>query len=891
MTTRSPTGDRAADVAAAALTEVGRDPRGALQAADRAVSLARAAADPAAAATAHRAAALAWRELGDLDQARRRGAAGVRVAVRGSLATEEAEARMTLAFIQLEQGSVRAAMHQADLATAAAAGLAAARVATQRALILQRTGRLDEALARYAEALPLLRRHRDRVWEARLLNNRGMAFVDQGQLSQATADFTASRNLLLGEGLTALAAGAEWNLALVAARRGDVPLALARFDAAQADHLSRGTPLPQLLIDRAEVLLSVGLATEAATFAAQAAHQLSGTGQHADRAQATLVLAQALASAGDPAAARARADEARRMFVRQGRGSWAVLARLTALRAAELAGDQTPLTLQNAAIRCADAVRAAGWPIAEMEARSIAARAARLRGDTSTEIDQLRRAVAHRRVGTLDARLRGFYAQALLRDAHGDRRGAEAALLAGVKVLDEYHALLGATELRVHASGVSVELTATGLGWAVERGDPRRTLGWADRGRSRATRPRPVRPPRDAAVTAALAQVRRLQAQTAQAQLDGGPRPGAAQRRAAEHLVVVASRKAGGMGAVDLDPDPAHLAVTLGRSVLLEFVEHAGALLVVVVRDGRFRMCSLGAQDHREGIDRLHFLLRRMTSGIGSDNARKALLGAARTSAAALGEALLGPVRADLADREVVVVPSAGLHAVPWSLLPALADRAVHVTPSAAAWCAATKADREIPAGGRRELFVAGPGLPGAATEVAVLAAAAPSAMLFGPSSSGTVDARPALTEDVLHALDGTDLAHIAAHGERRSDNPLFSALMLDDGPLTIYDLEGLRVAPGVVVLSSCESGVSASRAGDELVGLVSALLSIGTRTVIATGIDTPDAPTAELMQRLHVGLRAGERPAVALAGARRALDQSDPATYATAGGFLCFGA
>ena len=59
----------------------------------------------------------------------------------------------------------------------------------------------------------------------------------------------------------------------------------------------------------------------------------------------------------------------------------------------------------------------------------------------------------------------------------------------------------------------------------------------------------------------------------------------------------------------------------------------------------------------------------------------------------------------------------------------------------------------------------------------------------------------------VLNAIDGARLVHIAAHGTFRADSPLFSALQLDDGPLTVYDLERLRRGPHHLVLSSCDSG------------------------------------------------------------------------------------
>ena len=73
-----------------------------------------------------------------------------------------------------------------------------------------------------------------------------------------------------------------------------------------------------------------------------------------------------------------------------------------------------------------------------------------------------------------------------------------------------------------------------------------------------------------------------------------------------------------------------------------------------------------------------------------------------------------------------------------------------------------------------------------------------------------------ATAADVLAALDGAWLAHIAAHGTFRADNPMFSSILLDDGPLTVHDFERLGRTPYRLVLSSCDSGVVATVGTDE---------------------------------------------------------------------------
>ncbi len=209
-----------------------------------------------------------------------------------------------------------------------------------------------------------------------------------------------------------------------------------------------------------------------------------------------------------------------------------------------------------------------------------------------------------------------------------------------------------------------------------------------------------------------------------------------------------------------------------------------------------------------------------------------------------------------------MIVPSGALHALPWATLPACAGRPLSVAPSAALWLRAR--ERRAPARPAAPLLVAGPGLAQADAEVAAIAALYDGATVLTGADAG-VDA-------VTAALRGCDRAHLACHGSFRDDNPLFSALLLADGPLTVHDVEALGAGPRELVLSACDAGRSVVRAGDELMGLTSALLAIGAGVIVASTVDVPDAPTRPLMAALHEQLRAGVRPAArARRGARLA--------------------
>jgi CHAT domain-containing protein len=91
-------------------------------------------------------------------------------------------------------------------------------------------------------------------------------------------------------------------------------------------------------------------------------------------------------------------------------------------------------------------------------------------------------------------------------------------------------------------------------------------------------------------------------------------------------------------------------------------------------------------------------------------------------------------------------------------------------------------------------------------------------------------------------------------------------------------------------VLSACDSGLSDVRAGDELRGLMAALFTQGTRTVIAPVTPIPDEATLPVMVALHRALSGGTPPAAALAGAM-AGSVDTPQARAAAAGFVCFGA
>jgi hypothetical protein len=311
----------------------------------------------------------------------------------------------------------------------------------------------------------------------------------------------------------------------------------------------------------------------------------------------------------------------------------------------------------------------------------------------------------------------------------------------------------------------------------------------------------------------------------------------------------------------------------------VEIADVDGRLYVLVCAGRRVRQFTAGrTEDAVRAADFARFALRRLArrrTGSDPDSAR-AILTAAGPE---LQDAILGPAAGSLRDGPVVVVPPGRLHAIPWALVPALAGRVFSVAPSAQAW---TRARSAPPPSGRLVTLARGPGLVTDGAEVPLLAE-----MYSGATVLSGADATAAR---VLSAIDGVWLAHIAAHGRFRADSPLFSSLRMRDGPLTVYDFEQLRRAPYRLILSSCDSAVLAPAGADELLGLVSSLLPLGTVGIIAGVVPLNDHAVVPLMVSLHRHLRAGQSLAEAMRSVRQDA-AGDPVQQAAAISLVALGA
>jgi tetratricopeptide (TPR) repeat protein len=828
---------------------------------------------------AHQAVGIVLREFGDVEAGVHELRVALRMARRTGQAEREADVLATLGAALVFAGRTSAGLSALDLAVQRSTGLLAARVRVRRGMMVWTARRDPAVLEDFRQAMTVLRRAGDLVWMARALNIRAVVYLSAGRTSRADSDFADAERLFTETGQELEAIDTVYHRGIAAFFSGNLPAALSHLDMAASRYEALGVTTPPLSVNRCEVLLAAGLTGDALAEAdAAVADMERARGPATRKAELLLMAAKCALAAAQPQTAQDWARAAYRLFRSQQNAWWQAHAARVLAEARFAVGPASAALLREAnraAIRL-DALGASDATLAHL----LAGRVALELGRHDQAERHLLAAARSRRRGIPMSRAAGWLSEALRAQAASNPRRLLSACRRGLAVLDEHRLSFGASELRAQATAHGAELATLAQRYAVRAGRPRLLLSWSERWRATALAVPAVRPVADPELSAALAALRGVSRRLEDAESAG--KPAAALRREQRRLedtVRASALHAPGGAATAATFNPADLLDELGPARLLEIIDVDGSMHVLACGGGKVRQFAAGqAADAVRAAAFARFALRRIARSRPDDDVDSALAILAKAGPR-LQQALLGPAIRQLGDGPLVIVPSGGLHAIPWALLPALRDRAVSVAPSAAAWMRAHAA-REPE---RHNVALArGPGLASDGAEVPAVA---------GLYDDVTVLAgAEATAEKVLYELDGAWLAHVAAHGVFRADSPLFSSLRMHDGPLTVYDFERLRHAPYRLILSSCESGALTPAGADELLGLVSTLLPLGTAGIIAATLPLNDQAAVPVMVGLHRHLRAGRSLAESMRNVRREVT-GDPVQQATAASLIALGA
>jgi tetratricopeptide (TPR) repeat protein len=853
--------------------EVAADPDRFRPVAEALVAEARRARQPEALALALRAVAWAERARQDDRSAIKLLNEGCRIARRYRLDDTLAELLMSHAAISQELGQMSVARRDLQAAARLVTGARASELNFHRAVLLQNTGRLADAETLYLGVLadPTAPARR----KGQCANNLALIEAEQGRYSRALRRL--SEALPAAERIgPALAVTVMQSRAWVTVQSGRFGAGLRMFEEAADAYRAAGLPLGEHYIEYADALMELRLLPEAVSAARRAAAEFTAAGIPLMAAEAELRVAQLAMLAGDGAEAISASVSAAAAFRRQTRPAWRARTVVVAAEAKLVRGSATLADLREVT-GAARRLGLAGMTSAAVQAFLVTGRLAAALGRHRQAIAAHTRAAALARGASVLVRLRGQVSSALAARLRNRDREALAHCRRGLSDLARHRSSLPSVELRALASGHGAELGRIGFDIVVGHGSAGRVLNWMER--SRAAALLAVEPPEYEEIRADLTALRAAHSRPRDEAVHGAAlatRPYLRDGKMATERAAIESRIRQATWRAELATERATAPVTLGvlREVLagrtlVAYGRRGEDLVAVVIEPRRSSIAAVGPLGPvREQLRAFLFAVRRLAAP-----RLAAQRAAARASADLrlhrLAELLLVPLRVP-ADAELVIVPVSSLQGIPWS---ALHGGPLCLAPSATFWARSALAAQDR-SGGTAEavVLVAGPDLPGAVAEVGALAGIHPAATSITPPSS--------TAETVAAALDGADLAHLACHGTLRSDNPMFSALLLSDGPLTVQELYARGLAPHRLVLAACESGAGVSYAGDEVLGFVSALLARGTAGIVASTAAVPDVDAVDLMTALHRQLARGDTLAHALHVARESQDTDDSGSY-----------
>jgi len=114
-----------------------------------------------------------------------------------------------------------------------------------------------------------------------------------------------------------------------------------------------------------------------------------------------------------------------------------------------------------------------------------------------------------------------------------------------------------------------------------------------------------------------------------------------------------------------------------------------------------------------------------------------------------------------------------------------------------------------------------------------------------------------ATQQNFLANAYNSDVIHIASHSNVDLINPLQSKIKLSNGDLELFDFYRYNITADMIVLSSCESGMSVGSIEDiptslDMLSFPKALLSNGTKCVLSTLWAVDDYSTSEIISKFY---------------------------------------
>jgi tetratricopeptide (TPR) repeat protein len=722
--------------------------------------------------------------------------------------------------------------------------------------LLHRQDRHRDAEKLYREAADYFETAGNTLAAARCHYNRANTLVQLFSLETAETLYRKAAEIYEGAGLVLEANDARYGLAWLKMLQGDFHIALLDLNTCQRVYREGGDPRGEALcvLDRAEVCLGLGLHNDALEASRGAEKLFAGLGLRYETAKSALFRSQAATALGKRTEALAAIERATVGFRDEKNTGFQGVSQLFA---SDIEADEKKRRLKIGKAR--DAFTRAQLPLWEAVC------------DLRDAFDSGRAASALNRLRTNGAVTHVPHLYALWQTALGDQEQRRGRLESARRYwtnaadrLDLVRAQLPPVELRTafarRAHSPHLRLISE-----ISHDDPRTAAVWSERfstaGVWSPLMMKDAEPASRRQVTESLDALASQVALLSRSISGYGGERGISATIARRALTSLQRKVRDGLIAVErnsksnidsADRLSAEFARVSAQIPIVQFHIDNEDILAFVHQQGETTLRRLHGARHQ-----LDSLLRRwrfvmeselLSERLGQTNHRTA----EHDLWSDLGNLLWKPLKIDRLHKKALILPEGELANIPWEALIVdgqllAASHQFVIAPSLRHYLAAKQV---IPESQKIEIFRGtAADIPHIDDELRFLAErAGENAVVHNPCGRGDWPSE-----------GSARLWHFAGHAVLRNDNPFYSYLLLEDGPLFAADFRPRRCSVGLATLAACRTGEQVMVPGEETTGLVRSLLEMGARNVLAGHWPVSDRSTAVWMGAFYQQLFAGD--------------------------------
>lgn len=783
-----------------------------------------------------------------------------------------------------------------------------AKLLLNKANILIRLSQFEDAQKGFEDAQIIFLEQKDHIYAAITQMNLANIYMTLDNFPKAERNLQEARNIFELEDMTSQLAIIDHNLAELSFYQGEYQQALQLFDNSRKIYATQDSPVDIAYVDlyRSEVYLALNLWLEALELTSTARKAFEDASMIWETGRLWLNEAVALAHLKDGTSPNFALDRARQLFLAENNSLWLAI---TDLYEAVFAKQQGDLALaETCAQQATEIFQQVGLRGRTAQSLIVSGQVMLLAGNLDESEQFFRQALVEVEPANLPPITYACYdGLGQIAEQRDQNEEARAFYRQAIQAVEQLQATIGAEDYKIAFLGDKLRIYEAHILLCLQAGgtqDLNEAFSTVEQAKSRALLDLVVREvsrnvvtPEDEALLAELDRLKRelnwFYNRLNGTQSDSNERS----PRQMQMLTTAVTERENTLWQLlnkwqkrDLVSLPSNPVWTVSlnqlqdklpsNTMILEFFTTEDSVLVFGVTSDKSwsKELSIPTTLIADALGQFRFQMNKFTYGTSySTRYADALLHSTNDTLHQLYTLLIQPISEQLACKNLIIIPHGLLHYVPFHALfdgsnYLLETKTISYAPSATILYRMITQTDNRGLGSPLIIGLADESIPFAQNEAESIAHLFEDARLYLGEQ--------ATIENMFAQLPQSGLLHLSTHATFRTDNPMFSALKMADGWLSVNDLYQIADMPPLVTLSACETGRYQVATGDELLGLSRGLLASGARSIVVSLWMVEDKVTASLMTHFYAALQKGESIHSALRAAQLAIKAENPHPY-----------